>query len=138
MTVKDAVKKSGTPVALSGASVDAAKVLIQPGERVCHAVVANCAVDDGAKASGALVVTTHRILFCPGTVDTTSSFYLCLEDCVGVGDITGKQVGSMHIISAGHTITVELSHDLLLSLQTVILNAVAAYPNQRPLVFPRV
>lgn len=134
MTVKEAVKKSGTPVALSGASIDAADQLIKPGEKVLHAVAANCNVDD-SRVNGALVVTSHRILFCSSTLGKVWSRHILLADCVGLGDITGRMICKMKISSETMAIIVELNRDQLAALQTAILDAVANYPNQPPIDF---
>lgn len=134
MTVKEAVKKSGTPVALSGASIDAADQLIKPGEKVLHAVAANCSVDD-SRANGALVVTSHRILFCSSTLGKVWSRHILLADCVGLGDITGRMICKMKISSETMAIIVELNREQLTALQTAVLDAVANYPNQESMDF---
>lgn len=134
MTVREAVKKSGTLVALSRASIDAADQLIKPGEKVVHAVAANCSVDN-KRVNGALVVTTHRILFCSSTLGKVWSRHILLGDCVGLGDITGRLIGKMKISSENTAIIVELNRDQLAALQAAILDAVASYPNQSPIDF---
>ena len=66
MTIKEALKKSGTLEALPGAAIDAADQMIEMGEKVRCAVAANCSVAD-MWANGILAVTSHRVLFCSGT-----------------------------------------------------------------------
>lgn len=134
MTVKEAVKKSGTPVALSGASIDAADQLIKSGEKVLHAVAANCSVDN-SRVNGALVVTSHRILFCSSTLGKVWSRHILLDGCVGLGDITGRIICKMKISSETMAIIVELNRDQLAALQAAILDAVANYSNQLPIDF---
>lgn len=128
MTIRDALKKSGTLEALPGAAIDAADQMIETGEKIRHAVIANCSTNDNW-ASGVLVVTTHRILFCSGTVGQQ----LLLRDCVGLGDIAGKAPGTMKISAEGSAIIVQLDREQLAMLQSVILDAVADYPNQPPI-----
>lgn len=137
MTVREAVKKSGTPVALSGASIDAAENLLAKGEKVVYAVVANCTVTGQSKASGALVVTSHRVLFCTSTLGKVRSTSLLLQDCVGVGDITGKMLSyRMTLTSEGTEISIELADKTCLAaLQTATLDAIADYPNHSPIDF---
>lgn len=136
MTIREAIKKSGTPVALAGASIDAADQLLRPGEQVRHAVVANCDVD-GSRVNGVLAVTSHRILFCSSTMGKVWSRHLLLGDCVGLGDITGKLICKLKISGDGSSVIVELSRDYLTALQAAILDAVAEYPNQHPIDFPK-
>lgn len=137
MTVREAIKRSGTPVALSGASIDAAEDLLARGEKVTYAVVANCTVTGQSKASGALVVTSHRILFCTSTLGKVRSTSLLLQDCVGVGDITGKMLSyKMPFTSEGTEISVELTDKKwLTALQAAALAAIADYPNHAPIDF---
>ena len=110
--------------------MDAADQMIQKGEKVLHAVIANCNVDD-RWTSGVLIVTTHRVLFCSEAV----SQQLLLGDCVGLGDIAGKAPGTMKISAERSAIIVELDQERLAALQAVILDAVADYPNQPPVDF---
>lgn len=137
MTVREAIKKSGTPVALSGASIDAAENLLAKGEKVAYAVVANCTVTGQSKASGALVVTSHRILFCTSTLGKVRSTSLLLQDCVGVGDVTGKMLSyKMSLTSEGTEISIELTDKKwMTALQTATLDAIADYPNHSPIDF---
>ncbi len=130
MTIKEALEKSGTLEALPGAAIDAADQMIEMGEKVRCAVAANCSVAD-MWANGILAVTSHRVLFCSGTV----SQQLLLRDCVGLGDIAGRAPGTMKISAEGTAIIVELSKEQLEALQSVILEAVAEYPNQPPIDF---
>lgn len=131
MTIREAVKRSGTPVALSGASIDAAEKLLQKGEKVCHAIVSNCTSPATGRASGTLVVTTHRILFCTSTLGKVQSDASLFCDCVGVGDISGGLIRKMDITSEGKTITVEMSDKKqMATLQAAILDAISMYPNQ--------
>lgn len=137
MTVREAIKKSGSPVALSGASIDAAENLITKGEKVAYAVVANCTVTGQSKASGALVVTSHRILFCSSILGRVHSTSLFLQDCVGVGDISGKMLSyKMSLTSNGTEICIEMTDKKwLTALQTATLDAIADYPNHSPIDF---
>ena len=136
MTIREAVKRSGTPVALSGASVDAAEQLLQRGEKVCHAVVANCTTPDTGRASGAFVVTSHRLLFCTSALGKVRSDALFLRDCVGVGEISGGLIRKMDVTSEGKAFTIELADKKqMATLQAAILDAVAAYPNQSAIDF---
>ena len=130
MTVREAIKKSDAQETLHGAAIDAADQMIEKGEKVRHAVIADCNVAD-SRASGVLAVTTHRVLFCSGMV----SQQLLLGDCVGLGDITGKTPGTMKISAEGSAIIVELGREQLVTLQSAILDAVADYPNQPPIDF---
>lgn len=133
MTVREAIKRSGIPIALSEASIDAAEDLIARGEKVAYAVIADCTVTDQGKASGALVVTSHRVLF----VSENHSTSLLLRDCVGVGDITGKAPSKMFLTSEGTEISIELTdRKCLTALQAAVLSAVADYPNHAPIDFP--
>lgn len=133
MTVQEALKKSGIPVALSGASIDAAEDLLARGEKVAYAVVADCTVTGQGKASGALVVTSHRVLF----VCENHSTSLLLRDCVGVGDITGKMPSKMSLTSESTEISIELTdRKCLTALQATILSVIADYPNHSPIDFP--
>lgn len=135
MTIRDAIKKSGTPVALSGASIDAADALIRAGEKVCFAVIANCTSPGTGRASGTLAVTTHRILFCTSTIGKVKSDAFLLSDCIGVGDISKGLICKMDITSEGKTITVELAKKQISMLQAAVLDVVAEYPNQLPIDF---
>lgn len=134
MTVREALKKSGIPVALSGAVIDAAEDLLARGEKVACAVVADCTVTGQSNASGVLVVTSHRILF----VCENHSSSLLLQNCVGVGDITGKMPSKMSLTSEGTEISIEMAdRKCLTALQAAVLSAVADYPNHAPIDFPR-
>lgn len=134
MTVREAIKRSGTPVTLPGVPIDAAEELIARGEKVTYAVAADCTVTGQGKASGTLVVTSHRVLF----VSENHSTSLLLKDCVGVGDITGKMPSKMSLASEGTEISIELTdRKCLTALQATVLSAIADYPNHTPIDFPR-
>lgn len=139
MTVRDAVKKSGTPIALSGSSVNAADKHLAAGEKVLHAVVANCTLPDSAKLSGCLVVTTHRVFFCNSTLGNEKFIHFLFGHCIGIGDITGKTILKMPITVDGSQIVVELANRAQLAeLQTSLLNAIETYPNRSPIDFEKV
>ena len=134
MAVREAIKKSGIPVTLSGASIDAAEDLLAKGEKVVYAVLADCMVTGQGKASGVLVVTSHRILF----VCENHSTSLLFQDCIGVGDITGRTPSKMSLTSEGTEVSIELTDKkCLTALQAAVLSVIADYPNHTPIDFPR-
>lgn len=131
MTVKEAVKQSGTPIALAKKSVEAAEALIANGETVLHAIVANYTVSGSMKLNGAIVVTSHRVLFCNSTLGKVNSLSMNYADCVGLGGITGVTMYRTVVTCNGVSAEIELGRkSQLQSLQQAILNAIEDYPNQ--------
>lgn len=85
------------------------------------------------KANGTLVVTSHRVLF----VCENHSTSLFLQDCVGVGDITGKMPSKMSLTSEGKEISIQLAdRRCLTALQAAVLSAIVDYPNHASIDFP--
>lgn len=131
MTVQDAVKISKTPIGLAKKSVEAADSLIASGESVLHAIVANYTISGAMKLNGAVVVTSHRILFCNSTLGKVNSVSMKYADCVGLGSISGVTMFKTTISCDGTSAEIELGRkSQLQALQQAILDAIEDYPNQ--------
>lgn len=128
MTLREAIKLSGTPTLMAGSSINAAEEILAD-EPVAYAIVANCIISGVGALHGVVAATDRRVLFCSrvlGQLQTASLFY---KAGIGVGNISGPLTYKLPLSGSGTSMTVELGDRRTLSVfQNTLLETFMAYP----------
>lgn len=100
MTVKEAVKESGTLGAFHGGSIKEAESMLSPSETLIYAMSCNISIipNGGAlntnisnmkdKITGILVITSARVYFCNNVLGQGTSKQIFINDITSVDDKT--------------------------------------------------
>lgn len=135
MTVKEAVKASKIPIALSGKSIQAAETLIFSEETIYFASCFNYIVSLEC-LNGVVIVTSHRILFCSALLKSVYSVSFCFEGSISHTEPTRGLVSKTTIRHNDTSATIEGSSHALQQLTDAIDCALVDYATVSPIHIP--
>lgn len=148
MTVKEAVKQSGTGTGIIGAPhISGAQKLIEQDEDVLAAIIANVSIisnNDALKVdvfklknkiNGALVITTNRVLFCNNILGAGETKAVFLHDIQSVDDKTTPfGLCKLRIKGITETLVIDMNAKAMNPFKSALNTAMSNSKNPTPVV----
>lgn len=141
LSVKEAIRLSGTTNPLASGSTNAAQKMLLPDETIVHAVNANITTVPSStkldpkkiysvkgKENGVVVITGKRVFFCQSILGQTKSKEMALNQVQSVDDASNVMFGAAQVRIRGITETflIDLQHRHLSEFRSRLNSALSA------------